>query len=331
MLVTLKNVFSPQNVVSSLGLLPDIKTTVMDDFFKARPVHQSPMIGLDMVTHMIGTIPVVGRDGQPVPLGGEEHDVQFIAPLPIKPSVTVTARELNDLKALLGSAQSVEQWRNNKIDQLRRVVRDTTEAICSVVLTTGKVTWPRRLSQGSGSYSVDYGSPLSFTPASKITAATSIGDLYTKVLQPMAKKLKQKGVGGKIEFRAGEDVFAVLLGMAENYKSTASGGTISVTLDEGLIKVGGYVIRELSESYPSPLDGTWVPKLGAKVLMAVAVEAPAGVWYCAIDSISANNAAVQFHVVPEVISGDVGIQLIGQSKPLPARNPNTVCTAIVVD
>ncbi len=331
MLVTLKNIFSPQNVVSSLGLLPDINTTVMDDFFKQRPTHPSPMIGLDMVTHMIGTIPVVGRDGQPVPLGGEEHDVQFIAPLPIKPSVNVTAAELNDVKALLGNTQSVEQWRNNKIDQLRRVVRDTTEAISSVVLTTGKVTWPRRLSHGSASYSVDYGNPLTFTPASKLTAATSIGDLYTKVLQPMAKTIKHKGIGGRIEFRAGEDVFAVLLNMAENYKSTADGKTISVTLDQGSVKVGGYLIKELSESYPSPTNGQWVPKLGPKVLMAVAVEAPAAVWYCAIDSISANNAATPFHVVPEIISGDVGYQLIAQSKPLPARNPNTVCMAVVVD
>ena len=65
--------------------------------------------------------------------------------------------------------------------------------------------------------------------------------------------------------------------------------------------------------------------------MAIAVEVPGTIWYCAIDSISANNAAVPFHVVPEVQSGDSAIQLIAQSKPLPARNPNTVCSAVVVN
>ena len=330
MLVQLKNIFSAQNIAGSLSLLPDIQTTVMDDFFKQRPTHPSPMIGMDVITSTIGTLPVTSRDGQPTPIASEAHDMQFIAPLPIKPSITVSASELNDLKALMGSVYSIENWRNQKVDQLRRAVRDTTEAMSSVVLSQGKVAWPRQLSNGTTTYTIDYGSPLSYTPTAKLTGSSKVSELW-KLLKAMKTAINRKGVGGRIEFRAGEDVFAVIIDILENRTSTTDAKTISVSLDEGVAKVGGYVIKELSESYPSPIDGTWVPKLDPKTLMAIATEVPGTIWYCAIDSISANNAAVPFHVVPEVQSGDSAILLIAQSKPLPARNPNTVCSAVVVN
>ena len=330
MLVSLKNLFNPGQVATSLSLLPDLQTTVMDDFFKQRPTHPSPMVGLDMLTRTVGTIPVVSREGQAIPLGGDERDIMFVAPLPLKPSVNVTAAELNDLKAMFGDARTVEQWRANKLDRLRRVVRDTTEAMAAVTLTTGKVNWPKRLSGGNATYAIDYGDPLTFTPTAKLTADSKIRELYQNILQPMTRLLRRKGVGGRVEFRCGEDVFAVLLDMAENFRSTAD-RTISVSLESGAVRVGGYTIKELSETYPSPEDGELIPKLDPKTLLAVAADAPGMVWYCAIDSISANNAATQFHVVPELLPGDTGYQLIAQSKPLPARNPNTVCKAVVVN
>lgn len=55
------------------------------------------------------------------------------------------------------------------------------------------------------------------------------------------------------------------------------------------------------------------------------------VWYCAIDSISADNAATPLHIVPVPRLDDSGIMLIGQAKPLPARPSRACCKAVVVD
>lgn len=328
MLVTLRNVFSPQNVMSSLGLLPDLKTSIIDSFYKQRPTHNSPMIGLDTITDVVGTIPVVGRDSLPVPVANEVHDVQFIAPLPVKPSITVTASELNDMKALLNNTYGLENWRKQKIDKLRKIVRDTTEAMASVQLMTGKVNWPRRLSHSSGNYYVDFGSPLTYTPAAKLAATSTITDLWN-ICEAMAEVINQNGIGGNIEFMAGKEAFAMIVRMAESYKSRA-GGHISISLENGKVNVGGHIIHKMTENYPSPADGTWVPKVNPKSLVAVAVEVDGYIWYCAIDSITARNPAVPFYVVPEQMPGDVGIELIGQSKPLPARHPKSVCSAVVV-
>ncbi len=55
------------------------------------------------------------------------------------------------------------------------------------------------------------------------------------------------------------------------------------------------------------------------------------VWYCAIDSISANNKATPLHVHPIVNDDDSGIMLVANTKPLPARASRAVCRAVVVD
>ena len=88
----------------------------------------------------------------------------------------------------------------------------------------------------------------------------------------------------------------------------------------------------MDETYPNPNgDAAWVDKLDKKALLAVAVDSPGSVWYCAIDSISANNAATPLHIVPVARDDDSGIMLIGQAKPLPARASRASCKAIVVD
>ena len=78
-------------------------------------------------------------------------------------------------------------------------------------------------------------------------------------------------------------------------------------------------------------EKTHLPKLNPKVLLAVATNQPGKVWYCAIDSISANNAATPLHIVPVARQDDSGIMLIGQAKPLPARPSRASCKAVVVD
>jgi hypothetical protein len=330
MLVNLKGLFTAQAIAEVLTSLPDMQTTVMDKAFRTRTTHPFPSIGLSDLTAITGTVPVVRRDGQPVSVGGDGMDVMIVAPRPVKPSISVTASELNDLKMLMGNQGAVDAWRNGKIETLRRMVRDTTEAMASIVLNTGSLDWPSRLDTGGvETYTIDYGDILTLTPG-LLTTESKVSDAYA-LLQAMARKVRQAGVGGKVEFFAGADVFGMLMDIVQGWTSTAGGNPVRVDISQqGVIVIGGYSITSMDEQYKHPITGQWVDKLEAKALLAFATDAPSRIWYCAIDSISAQNAAVPFHVVPEALPGDVGYRLIAQSKPLPARNPKTICKAVVV-
>lgn len=332
MLANLKGLFTPEAVAASLKILPPLETTVMDSLFKQRPTHQFPLIGVSDLVSVVQTVPVVRRDGTPISLKGETASMEFIAPLPVKVKIPVTASELNDLKIIFGNQAAVAAWRTRKVEQIRQTVRNTTEGMCSVVAATGKLTWPVELEgRRREIYEVDYGPLLAYTPAAKLTAASKLPDVY-KLLRGMELTVKKAGLGGKVEFWAGSDVAGVLLGIVETYTSTTESKPYRISLEQGRVTVGNYVIRFMDETYPNPEDdGEWLPKLDAKVLMAVATNQPGTVWYCAIDSISANNAAVPLHIVPVPRDDDSGIMLIGQAKPLPARPSRASCKAVVVD
>ena len=223
-------------------------------------------------------------------------------------------------------------WRTRKVDQIRQTVRNTVEGMCSVVASTGKLTWPVELEGGRRHvYEIDYGPLLSFEPEAKLTTASRLPDVY-RLLRGMELEVRKAGLGGSVEFWAGPDVAAVLLGIVEQYSSTAENRPYHLSLEEGRVAVGGYTIRFMDETYPNPEDdGEWLPKLDAKTLLAVAKNQPGKVWYCAIDSISANNAATPLHIVPVPRQDDSGIMLIGQAKPLPARPSRASCKSVVVD
>ena len=215
MLANLKGLFTPEAIAASLNVLPSLETTVMDTLFKDRPTHPLPLIGISELVSVVQTVPVVRRDGTPISLKGESVSMEFIAPLPVKVKIPVTASELNDLKVIFGNQAAVSAWRTRKIDQIRRTVRDTTEAMCAVVASTGKLTWPVELEGGHReTYEVDYGPLLSYTPAAKLTAASKLPDVY-KLLRDMELEVKKAGLGGNVEFWAGSDVVSALLGIVD--------------------------------------------------------------------------------------------------------------------
>ena len=291
MLAQLKGLFTPEAIAASLESLPPLETTVMDNLFKDRPTHPLPLIGISDLKAAVQSVPVVRRDGTPISLRGEGVDMEFVAPLPIKVQIPVTASELNDLRVIFGNKAALTAWRTRKVDQIRQTVRNTVEGMCSVVASTGKLTWPVELEGGRRHvYEIDYGPLLSFEPEAKLTTASRLPDVY-RLLRGMELEVRKAGLGGSVEFWAGPDVAAVLLGIVEQYSSTAENRPYHLSLEEGRVAVGGYTIRFMDETYPNPEDdGEWLPKLDAKTLLAVAKNQPGKVWYCAIDSISANNA-----------------------------------------
>ena len=140
MLAQLKGLFTPEAIAKTLAPMPPLESTIMDALFKNRPSHPLPVIGVQDLTPVVQTVPVVRRDGTPVNLDNEAVSMQFVAPLPVKVQIPVTASELNDLKVIFGNQAAVAAWRARKVDQVRRAVRDTTEGMCAVVATTGKLS-----------------------------------------------------------------------------------------------------------------------------------------------------------------------------------------------
>jgi hypothetical protein len=170
---------------------------------------------------------------------------------------------------------------------------------------------------------------LTHTPPALITNASKLSDLYNLLLA-MSEKIQESGLGGKIEFYAGSDVFSALLDIVNASTTTTEKHPYRLELEADTIKVGTFAVHAMHEKYPSPLSNQWVPKLDPKTLLAVAVQQPGTIYYCAIDSISANNAAVPLHGVPVVKDDDTGITLIFNTKPLPVRPSRATCKAVVV-
>ena len=190
MLANLRKIFNPAAVAQALQPMPSLKSTVMDTFFTNRPSHPMVVIGLSELHRVIETVPVVRRDGAPVALGGEDFETQFFAPLPVKVKVAVTASELNDLRVIMSDATAVAAWRSAKLEQIRRTVRLTTEAMCATVLTTGSISWPKQLEGGrTETYSIDYGDPLTHTLGTKLAADSKISEVYD-LLVTMEEKIQ---------------------------------------------------------------------------------------------------------------------------------------------
>ena len=98
---------------------------------------------------------------------------------------------------------------------------------------TGKLAWPVQLPGGrTESYGIDYGAPLTHELATKLTGTSKLSDVY-RLLRAMQQEIRMAGIGGKVEFMCGEDVAAVFLDMAENYRSTAQDAPIGIKLGDG--------------------------------------------------------------------------------------------------
>lgn len=320
----LQQVFNPDDIARSFATMEPLKSFALDTFFKRKEIHSSPFISYSMVKKVLKTIPVVRRDGAPISLQNDGMDIDLFAPLPIKPSIDVLASELNDLKSLMGSKSALEAWRTSKIEDLRRVVRQTTEGMAATVAATGKISWELELKGGRKAiYEVDYGKIPEFDKTTKLSASSTIVDVYN-TLKDMTRQINRNGYGGKTTYFAGEDVFSVLLMILENITTSSQQNSIRISFDAGKLNVGGYEIISLAEQYPAP-NGDWVAKLGSKSLLAVSTDVDGYVYYCSLDSVSAKNQPLPFHIFPRLKGDDSGYELIAQSKPVPMRPSEASC------
>jgi len=324
-MLDIKGLFTKEAIIIRLKDMPDLKTPVMDTLFLDRPQHPLPLLGKDEILDTAAALPLVRRGGASVaaaPVGGT---VDFFEPLPVRPSVSVTGAELNNLKLLDGGG--LEAWARNKTDYLRKRVRATTEALCGLA-TSGAITYPVKLEGGSWeNFTVSFGSLLSVTPGTLWGAqGAKLKDVMVTLIA-MRKAIQAKGFGSELEIWAGEDAYMALFALAEASQTTAK---LRVEITDDSIQVGGFAVKLRGETWKNPQTGALAAYVPAKDVRVIAKDGGHKCPYCALDDLDANLQALPFFVKPVKTQDPSGYKLIGESKPFPVVNVNAICGATVL-
>ena len=325
-MLDIRVLFTREAIIARLLALPPILTPARDSVFTDRPNHPLPLVGKDFILSVANALPLVRRGAASVAAGPPAGTVDFYEPLPVRPNVSVTGAELNNLQLLDG--RGMEAWAIEKTDFLRRRVRATTEALCALA-TSGKITYPVQLEGGAfEDWFIDFGNILSVTPSKLWSAADASMKDVMRLLVNMRKKIQMAGfASGALEIWAGEDAFNTLFGLAEALKSTAQ---IRVEITGEGIQVGTFTVKLRSEQWVNPQTKAMTPYVPAKNVRMIAKDAGHRLPYCALDDLDAKLLAMPIFIKPIVTKDPSGYKLVAESKPFPVVNVNGICEATVL-
>lgn len=332
MLVNVRSYFTPKSIAAKLESLPKLASPVMDTFFPESKRQQWPLpvIGLDHISKVTRAVPVIRRGSPAIPMGQGARAWEWIEPQPIEVSDFFSAVDLNNWKLL--DAVSKDMVITQKIDDMRQIVRNTTEGLCAQALT-GSITWPMRLQDGTtDTYTVDFTNSganalLAYTPT---TAWNNNGKTLVSIIDDMIQiedKFANEGYGS-IQHWCGKDAYLALFLLAQAANS-GKNSPINVQINDRSISVGGYVFRLAQGSYYNPaLSSGVLPTLKVvddKKILSFATDAPFKLFYTALDDMYANLLPMPFYARPVETDDPQGIKVIGKSKPLPVPVPKALC------
>ncbi len=325
--LNVRRLFTLAALRRTMETAPPLITTVYDTYFPpaVRIEHDSPVIPLAELRGIANVLPVVQRGAPSHPIVTESMRADYIEPLPVRAHVPVTAVELNNLK-LMGES-SKERWAARKTLALRNSVRRTIEALTAQAQFHGGIDFPMLLSNGAyARYRVSYGSNIQSYVPDKLWDAVGakLTDIYLQ-LDDMGTLLQEEAAG-TIRFLAGKKAYAALLGLVQEFGSTAK---VSVAWDERGINVGGFVVAKMVETYKDPETGIAIPKIPEQEIRAVIADSNA-FFYGAVDDLDANLLPLPFFSKPIKLEDPSEMRIVGESKPLPAPVPRAVCAAVVV-
>jgi hypothetical protein len=253
--------------------------------------------------------------------------------LPIKIFDDITGQDLSNLRMIAPKLASLTAWRTAKLDNFRQVIRDTTEAIAAQSLT-GKISWPVARDDGAGydTWEYDYGDTKSYAPETLWDAADIKAAAIRRTLKGMRTLVRKAGLGGKVHYWAGEDAFQAAYSVVESMTAAqALKIAFKVESKDGAIDFGGLLLEEMAETYPDPLTGEDVLKIPANAVVAWADGS--GGWtrfYAALDDLDSGLQALPLFVKTVKAERTGNIELVAQSKCLPAPVPRATCWATVL-
>lgn len=323
----LSALFTAQNIGQTFQKLNPITSTILDLIFKDKRNHPFPTIGVDEVTKVTKNIPVVKRGAPSYPMGGGTRSISTIEPQPVNPSRFVSAAEINNLRLLDANGQ--QQYVSDVIDEFRRVVRATTEALAAQSIT-GKIDYPAALEGGSTiDYEVEFGTigniPIAKEKKWTVGKAT-LGDILQDLIK-MSQEVKKSGFGGDIVYLAGSDVFINLTSYVLGLQD-ASSTNARITADG--IQIAGFTIKHIADTYTNNRNNSVVSIIPDNTVFAIATGAPHRLRYLSIDDVSAQLQATPLYTKVIPVHDPSGFKIIGYSKPLPMPVVSAICKATVL-
>ncbi len=333
LIAKLRGLFSTAAVAQSFERLPQLPSVVMDMVYPQarRAQHPFALIAKSELVKIAGAVPVVRRGTPAVNIAAGSMDIDFIEPQPIEVKDFISAKELNDLAVLLSTDNkpAIQAFIDGKIDNFRRAVMLTTEALAAQSIT-GQIAYPMQTEGGHDTYSLDYGATLSFAPAKLWDAADcTIGQILADLIA-MTQALALAGYGAKIEWLLGTKAF---LNLANKVLALPGDSKVKAEVTEEGIQIAGFFLKLSRGIYKDPVNLATVNQAVAPhKLVAIAQDAPHSFRYCAIDDIEAGLQALPFFVTkPEITRDPSGLKLVAKSKPIHMPVVKGLCWAEVTN
>lgn len=323
----IRSLFSRDSLLSIMERLPSLKTPALDLLYpeSARRNHPLPILSYRDITPRSGNIPLVKRGSQSYKIA-EGSAMAAIEPQPVNPSSFLDAVDMNNLLMFEGRPDGKANQQTlvaNRIDTLRRLCRDTAQAL-AIQSVGGGVNYDLRGPDGALlKYTLDFGTPVSVPCATKFDAAgVKVGNIITQC-SLIKSAMQKQGFGNDIVFLAPADVYAAILNVFP--------ATWRPEYDaEGFLVLGSNTkIAQFDFTY---YDFTAKASVGLAAKTLVAWDRGAGhsMVYAAVDDIEANFIASPFWAKAVKSDDPSGWNVIGHSKPIPVPNTKGIATSGVL-
>jgi len=280
------------------------------NYFPNRPLKNSTHIAVAELEAEYGNVPVIKRGGLGVrPESGSS--VKVIEPMPIEIDDLFSATEVDEYER--ANDQGKQQMIDERIANHLRVVRSTTRALCAQA-HRGSINYMMQAGTTMTRYEVDYGAVWGL-PLTETLGSLTIAKLVI-ILQEMTTAIRDKGIGGPVEFIAAPDVFQAIITAAMKQK------VYTVTTGPGKINVAGFDILLDNDTWVDIDDSgekTTKHMMEPRELMARAVNAGQKLPYLKLDDVVMNQA-VPFYAFTKVRTDQRGEDLFVKSKPFPLIN-----------
>lgn len=334
-MVNIRNLFTREAIVRYLQILgPQFPTPCMDKVFTDRPQQPGPLIGSDIIQQSVKAMPLARRGARSISVPGASGKTEFYEPFPIHPDISITGAELNNLRLFLQSGPNSENlrnvWAQTKTDVLRRVVKNTTEAMCATALT-GKLSWPVQLEGGGfDTYEVDFGSNLTLAGGVDFMylddPKLKVGDVQEMMIN-INILFQKNGTGSNKVWWAGQKAFITLF---NNLSKVFTSAKLAIEVGENYLVVNGTRIELRSELYWNPQTKAFVPIVATDQIKIIDLAAGHRLPYAAIDDLDGNLEPMPFFIKPLKTDNPSGYSLIAESKPFPVVNPLGICDVTVL-
>jgi len=302
-------IIKPQDVERIIAQNAPEESNAMN-YFTNRPLKNSTHIAVSEIESEFGNVPVIKRGALGVRPEGSSS-AKVIEPMPIEIDDLFSAVEVDDWER--ANDQGKQQMIDEKIANHLRTVRATTRALCAQA-HRGDINYMMQAGTTMSRYEVSYGI-IQGINLPETLAGLTIAQLII-ILQKLTTAIRDKGIGGPIEFIAASDVFQAIITAGMNQKVYA------ITTGPGKINIAGFDILLDNDTWIDIDDSgarTTKHMMEPKELLARAVNAGQKMPYLKLDDVVMNQA-VPFYAFTKVRQDQRGEDLFVKSKPFPLIN-----------